>query len=117
MRQMSCIPCAVCRFKQTYEGLPEPAVQDEVARFLYLHHHGGASHCACTPTYILTYHLQDHCATRQAILSFLPDPPPADSTETRQDGRVRAQVFAGLGCWCGMRRSDDSGCAVVQLCS
>lgn len=43
-----------CRFKETYEGLPAPAVQDEVARFLYLHHHGGTLQYAGPPSFTLT---------------------------------------------------------------
>ena len=103
MRQILCKPCPVPRFKQTYEGLPVPAVQDEVARFLYLHHHGGTSQCACTPTNSLTHHLQDSALLcRQMTLFCLIQP----QRILRKLGEVAAHVqrcLQACSSWCGMR--------------
>ena len=80
-----------------------PAVQDEIARFLYLHHHGGASQCARTPTISLTHHLQ-HSALlcRQMTLLCLIHP----QRVLRKRGEVAAHVQRWLqacSSWCGMR--------------
>ena len=70
------------RFKQTYEGLPVPAVQDEVARFLYLHHHGGMSHISTHSNLQSHSPIARQYASMQAGHPFLPAPLPADSMAT-----------------------------------